>query len=227
MRIFSKSPYGKEPRTLLTTKRVVLRGIAVSLSMFLLANTPVKAGPVVIRDVLQRIGSYQNPPDLLLRPVPQTPSRSDSKTPTVDATVDTAKDSLVIVTNSESLLTGVALETIEQDPVNVVIHGEVDGTVCDCGEITVAGGWPKWPLIFLAAIPLFFIDDDDCDDCDKVIPNPTPTPTPTPTPPPTTPVPEPASLLLFGSGLAALGASYRRRRLKAKLQQSDDSGGQA
>src|SRR4026207_1273881 len=148
MSIFSKSPYGKEPRTLLTTKRVLLRGIAVSLSMFLLANTPVKAGPVVIRDVLQRIGSYQNPPDLLLRPVPQTPSRSASKT--ADTTVDPAKDSLVIVTDSESLPTGVALETIEQDPVNVVIHGDVDGTVCDCGEITVAGGWPKWPLIFLA-----------------------------------------------------------------------------
>lgn len=225
MSIFSKSPYGKESRTLLTTKRVVIRCIAVSLSMFLLANTPVKAGPVVIRDVLQRIGSYQNPPDLLLRTAAQTPSRSGSTTPTID----TAKDSLVIVTNSESLLSGVALETNQQDPVKVV-HGEVDGTVCDCGEITVAaGGWPKWPLIFLAAIPLFFIDSDDCDDCDKVVPNPTPplTPTPTPTPPPTTPVPEPASLLLFGSGLAALGASYRRRRLKAKLQKSDDSGGQA
>ena len=108
-----------------------------------------------------------------------------------------------------------------QDPVKVVVAepGEVDGTLCDCGFVTVATGFPKWPLVFLAAVPLFFITDDDCDDCEKV--NESPTPTPTPTPTPQTPVPEPASLLLFGTGLAAVGARLRRRRMKAKQLQGE------
>ena len=37
----------------------------------------------------------------------------------------------------------------------------VEGTICDCGEILIPGGFPKWPLLFLAAIPLFFIDTGD------------------------------------------------------------------
>ena len=116
--------------------------------------------------------------------------------------------------NSNSLLSGVVVNPQDpQSPVNITAQGDIEGTVCDCGVVTVGSGFPKWPLIFLAAIPFFFIDDDDCDDCEKV----TPTPTPVPTPTPTTPTPEPASLLLFGSGLAAVGAGLRRRRLKAKL----------
>jgi hypothetical protein len=69
------------------------------------------------------------------------------------------------------------------------------------------GGWPKWPLLFLAAIPFFFIHG--CDNCE--------TPPPPQTPPPTPEVPEPASLLLLGSGLAAFGAGLRRRYAKGKL----------
>src|SRR6185369_1634619 len=95
-------------------------------------------------------------------------------------------------------------------------EGEVDGTICDCGEILIAGGgFPKWPLAFLAAVPLLFIDkDDDCENCQTPTPTPTPPSTPTPTP---TPTPEPASLLLFGTGLVAFGAGLRHRYRKAKL----------
>ena len=92
----------------------------------------------------------------------------------------------------------------------IVEEAEVEGTICDCGEILLPGGaFPKWPLLFLAAVPLVFIND--CDDCVQ-----TPESTPTPTPPPPTatptPTPEPASLLLFGTGLVAVGAGLRRRR---------------
>jgi hypothetical protein len=100
--------------------------------------------------------------------------------------------------------------------IDIVDQDEVDGTICDCGEILVAGvGFTKWPFFF-AAIPLILIpwDDDPEDD-----PTPTPTPTPPSTPTPTPqPVPEPATLLLLGSGLAAVGAGLRRRRAKQLVE---------
>jgi hypothetical protein len=192
------------------------RPIAVLLSVLLLASSPVHAGPVVIRDVIQIIGSYQNPPDLRLR------LAGSGSTAGTDGTSKTAASSSAPQT-SDSLLSAIAVTP--QDPVVVVAPGDVEGTICDCGAVTVAaGGIPKWPLLFLAAIPLFFIDgDDDCDDCDKVTPTPTPTPNPTPTPTPQVPVPEPGSLLLLGSGLAAFGAGLRRRYQKAKLSAQVES----
>jgi hypothetical protein len=195
------------------------RHIAVLLTVLLLANTPVQAGPVTIGDVVQIVGSYQNPPSLGLPGSSQgrTSSRPGGSTQTIDSSV--------VIINHDSLLSGVVESETTQDPVNIVVQGDVEGSVCDCGEVTVPGGLPKWPLAFLAAIPFFFIEDDDCDNCDKIVPTPTPTPnaTPTATPTPPAPIPEPASLLLFGSGLAALGAGLRRRRLKAKLKIEGES----
>jgi hypothetical protein len=110
--------------------------------------------------------------------------------------------------------------------VTVIAEGDVDGTVCDCGEIPVSGSIPKWPFLFLAAIPLFFIPK--CDDCDTPVCTDcigvcTDCPVPTPTPTPPGEVPEPTSLLLFGSGLAAFGASLRRRYLRGKLAAEIDA----
>src|SRR6185436_7563161 len=114
-----------------------------------------------------------------------------------------------------TLLSGVAVSMDPQAGVDVVDQGDVEGTICDCGEITVpGGGFPKWPLLFLAAIPFFFIHG--CDDCK------TPPPT-TPTPPEE--VPEPMSLLLFGSGLAAIGTRLRKRqskKLAAQVQNTEE-----
>lgn len=193
------------------------RPIAVLLGILLLTNTPVQAGPVTIGDVLQIVGSYQNPPSVRLRGVSQTPGSH------VAASVTASSSGIDIVDNSvssTSLLTGIASDS--QDPqktVTIVPPGDVEISVCDCGVVTAGGGFPKWPLLFLAAIPLFFIHDKDGE---EIIPNPTPTPIPNPTPTPA-PIPEPASLLLFGSGLAAVGASLRRRRMKAKLMRQSET----
>ena len=199
------------------------RPIAAILSILLLSGAPTHAAPVAISEVIQVLGSYQNPPELRLRGVSQTTNSSVDEevgpSPVATAAQQSAAGGVAeipdattgeVVTSdpADTLLAGVAVSAEPQGGVDVVDQGDVEGTICDCGEITVpGGGWPKWPLLFLAAIPFFFIHG--CDHCD--------TPPTTPTPPGTPEVPEPASLLLFGSGLAAFGAGLRRRYAKGKL----------
>ena len=216
------------------------RHIAVGLSMLFLTGVPTKAGPVVVSDVVQVLSSYQNPPELRLRSVSQNSmavSRDlrgnlvQSKSaggPGSNNTVLSGTES-----GDESLLGLVAISNTGQEVgVDIIDAGDVEGAVCDCGEIPVEGGLPWWPLLFLAAVPFFFIHD--CDDCKTPNPNPTPTPTPPPVPSPTvfcvncTPseVPEPAALILFGSGLLTLGAGLRRRYAKAKLSSQIKASGE-
>ena len=199
------------------------RLIAATLSLLLLCGAPTHAAPVAISQVIQVIGGYQNPPELRLRtvsqnastlvddgeaasPVTSTPQQSSAAG--VAEIPDTATGDVPPTTTADTLLAGVAVSADPQAGVDVVDQGDVEGTICDCGEITVpGGGFPKWPLLFLAAIPFFFIHG--CDHCE--------TPPTTPTPPGTPEIPEPASLLLFGSGLAAFGAGLRRRYARGKL----------
>jgi hypothetical protein len=201
------------------------RPIAATLSLLLLCGAPTHAAPVAISQVIQVIGSYQNPPELRLRAVSQTASSlvadGDVLSPVASTPQQSSAAGVATIPDSttgdgagantaDTLLAGVAVSADPQAGVEVVDQGEVEGTVCDCGEITVpGGGFPKWPLLFLAAIPFFFIHG--CDHCE------TPTPPTTPTPPGTPEIPEPASLLLFGSGLAAFGAGLRRRYARGKL----------
>jgi len=128
---------------------------------------------------------------------------------------------------TESLLSGVSFYALSQDPQKAP-KGTVDVTICDCGDVIVpiaGGGFPKWPLIFLAGIPFLFIHGGNPD---VIIPptlvitpptSVTPTSLPTPSPsgsvvprdvPPE--IPEPASLLLFFTGVCALGFRLRRSR---------------
>ena len=171
----------------------VFRAIAGIVSILLLAGTPVHADPVAMSDVIQILGSYQNSMELRLRGLPQA-----------DTSVPGA---------ATSILAGVTVSSDEpHSAVPPIPPGDVEAIICDCGEILVAGGgFPKWPLLFLTAIPFFLPHGNENPDI------PITSPTPLGVIPPETPIPEPASLLLFGSGLAAFGAVLRKRYAGKKL----------
>lgn len=120
--------------------------------------------------------------------------------------------------DSQSLLSGVGFYPLAQpqDPIKIPLD-DVDVTICDCGDETVLvpGGFPKWPLVFLAGIPLFFIKGGE-DILPPLIPTPPLPPAQTPTPS----IPEPMSLVLLFTGLGAVGLRYRRSR-KANREAKD------
>ena len=190
------------------------RLICATLCLILTA-VPALADPVSVNRVVQTLNSSQGIIDLRLA---QDPGKQQSG-PRAEGTQAPGG------TKTESIISGVAITSEGQQlGVEIVEEGEVEGTICDCGEILVAGGaFPKWPFLFLAAVPLVFINHcDSCDEQDQPTPTPTSTPpsitSPSPTPPE---VPEPGSLLLLGTGLAAAGAGLRRRFAKTKTQEEE------
>lgn len=198
-------------------KRGRTRRVLPAMLVVLLTAIPALAEPVKFNQVVQTLTSTQGVLDLRLNTLAQDPKSDGQKGETVaktqgpkqtDGKTESVISSVVVTGDGKTI----GVEEIED--------GEVEGTICDCGEIFIAGAsFPKWPFLFLAAVPLVFIDRDEN-------PQPTPTPppdsSPTPTPTPTatpTPTPEPASLLLFGTGLLAAGAGLRKRYAKAKIKE--------
>jgi hypothetical protein len=190
------------------------------ISLLLLVAVPAQASPIKFADVMNVMGDLQKSSQieqLRLRTVAQDPNgqtpSSASKSlagptaPAIDTDVQTAAPSLVAGTEVTPQQPQGEIQVFEQD--------NVDGTICDCGEIpAVGGGFPKWP--FLALIPLICVTGVCTSHGHKVPPPECPTcPTPTPTPPQ---VPEPTSLLLFGSGIVALTAGARRRYAKMRAR---------
>jgi hypothetical protein len=187
-----------------------------------------------VTDVVQVLTSYQNPPDLRLRTFTQTSAPlayglndlGQQQGQQSDQSKENKAQPSQIIQVPDSPLTGVAIDAGSQPlGVQIVEEADVEGTICDCGEILLpVAGIPKWPLLFLGAIPFFFIHDGN----DTPTPTPphfdsSPTPTPTPTATPT-PVPEPGSLLLLGTGIIA-GAGFLRRRYFSRVDQQDASNG--
>jgi hypothetical protein len=212
MKLNSAQNSTKNPQTLGRFGRMLPATLIILLST---AATAL-AEPVTVNQVVQTLTSSQGTLDLRVNTLVQDPGKGtqqkgpagESVAKTQPAKPDSIISSVIVTAEGKSI----GVEDIED--------GEVEGTICDCGEIFVAGAsFPKWPFLFLAAVPVVFIHDcNDCDETHDSSPTPTPTPPsiPTPTPTPTTPTPEPASLLLFGSGLLAAGAGLRRRYAKSK-----------
>ena len=153
------------------------RSLAAIFSILLLTGIPAQAGPIVVSEVIQVLGSHQNPLDIRLRGVSQNSTALASgvmgssvvKQTASDGSLDVAGTSsgAPVVTSTDSLLSGVDADV--QPTVEVIDASDVEGTVCDCGEIPLmVGGFRKWPLLFLAVIPFFFIHD--CHDCDAAAP---------------------------------------------------------
>lgn len=198
-------------------KHQAIRPVALMLCVLLATSAPAHAGTIHFVDVMRAAAEGRRSPsaDLTLRAIQQqggkapatgvqgAPGGGSNSAPTTnDASrlPDTSGGApvSVIAPGTSEPQQGGNVETIDL--------GDVTGTVCDCGEIPIIDtpdkGFPLWPLLGLAGIPLFFIDRGDK-------PPPDTPPGPTPTPPG---IPEPTTLLLFGSGLLALGARARRRR---------------
>ncbi len=199
------------------------RPIGTMLSLLLLIAVPAQASPIKFADVVNVMGDLQNGGQfqrLRLRAIAQEPTASGTaSTPSLGSVApavagDGQSTAASVGTSTEAVAPSLASGTEvapqqQQTDVQVFEQDQVDGTICDCGEIpSVGGGFPKWP--FLALIPLICLTGV-CHHHHKVPPPPV-LPTPTPTPP----IPEPASLFLFGSGIVALSAGARRRYAKMR-----------
>lgn len=202
----------------------IFRHLSTVASLLLLVAVPTQASPIKFADVVNVMGdlhrgSHNDQLRLRVTQDPAVPLNVKSNTaisssagvsPATDENVVAASNELAATENSSTTASLVAGTDIApqspQGDVQVFDQDQVSGTICDCGEIpAIGGGFPKWP--FLLLIPLVCLTGV-CFDDGKKVPPPTPTPTPE--------VPEPASLLLLGSGIAALSAGARRRYAKMK-----------
>ncbi|HEX8129900.1 MAG TPA: PEP-CTERM sorting domain-containing protein [Pyrinomonadaceae bacterium] len=210
-------------------KHQAIRPAALMLSVLLIAAVPAQAGTISFGDVIALATvngqSGRQTIDLRLRSVTQqggaaAQGRQTSSTGNTSQEPKTAQTPTATspAGSADSNITGttVAVQQPGSVQVETIELGDIQGTICDCGEIPPlpGGGFPKLPFLALAGIPLLFLGGDDDIPPTEIIPPPTPVPPQ---------VPEPATLLLLGSGLAALGAGSRRRRAARSGDKRDET----
>ncbi len=222
-------------------KSSIFRHASIVASLLLLVAVPTQASPIKFADVVNVMGDLdkggqasqlrlrvtQDPSVPLSARTNSSQSEGASTTPATDGSALDASNALATTENSNSSLvagTDLAPQTPQGD-VQVFDQDQVNGTICDCGEIpAVGGGFPKWP--FLLLIPLVCVTGICSHHGHKVPPPECPTCPPCdtcPTPTPTPSVPEPASLLLLGSGITALAAGARRRYAKMRAAREEST----
>lgn len=202
-------------------RRQAVRTTALVLGVMLAAAPSIRAGTITFGDVVRAADSGA-------RMRSATEVRLGAQSGTVQSAA-TQNGAAAPSTDQQSGTQQTAQQSGTQNPstpsdptlsqsggkVETVDLGDVTGTVCDCGEIAVPEvakrGLPWWPL--LGGIPLICVSGICTGD------NPPPSDNPPPPTPPPPGVPEPATLLLFGSGLLALGARARRRYGLKKLSE--------
>jgi PEP-CTERM motif len=197
-------------------KKRAFRAVAVAVSALLMLAIPAQASPVHINDVVQVVSTSQRSGGQNAGVALRFLAEDDSATA---GTTTTATSSGSSSASGDTSSSGITLSV--QDPTGgAIIQTDVTEDIgveeCECGDFTVpVAGFPKWPFIPLVGLVCLVPDlctkgqckptatqDENCQEivcttnCGQV--------------------PEPASLLLFGSGIAALGAGIRRRRAQSK-----------
>lgn len=213
--------------------RYAVRPIGLILSTVFVVSAPARAASLTMANVAQVVTVSDGRPELRLRSVSQTQSNVGTagtrQTPLGDSGATSSSASPNNSGNASSSSNDVLVQSGTGGNVQTVQVGDVTGTICDCGEIAPlpppipGAGFPKLALLALAAIPLAFIRFGNRNGSPESFINPTllPPAASTPSVPsvpsiPPTPIPEPMTLLLLGSGLAALAANARRRRTQAQ-----------
>src|SRR5215813_1194776 len=148
----------------------LFRTLSTMFSLLLLVTVPVQASPIKFFDVVNVIGDLQNRGQIqglklragLQDPAVNTTTAAQPNTTNASSVAaNVAVDSRIpgsfgptTIVDEPSLISGTELAGQQPAPnVQVFQQDNVDGTICDCGEIPAAGGgFVWWP--FLALIPL-------------------------------------------------------------------------
>src|SRR5437868_3386202 len=205
-------------------RRQAVRTVAPMLVVLLVTAAPARAASITLADVVRAVGAngqMRPASEVRLRLAAQSTAAATPNASTQSGNTTSQQTQQPTTTGTQQTTTPTTPaapdQTLSQSGGNVqtVDLGDVTGTVCDCGEIPVPpaikGGIPWWP--FLAGIPLICVSGI----CTSNHNNTPECVTGCSPPPPG--VPEPMTLLLFGSGLLALGAGARRRRGRKQLEE--------